>query len=89
MQREVIDGYFFEEASVDQLAARRNVSESTIYNHKALAQKRMHDDEAFFAALHRLGAVRDRARADAHARRCPDGRLPDGRRSVLIDDCAA
>lgn len=89
MQREVIDGYFFEEASVDQLAARRNVSESTIYNHKALAQKRMHHDDAFFAVLHRLGAVRDRARADAHARRCPDGRLPDGRRSVLIDDRAA
>lgn len=89
VQQEVIDGYFFEEASVSQLAVRRNVSESTIYNHKALAQKRMHDDDAFFGALHRLGAVRDRARAEAHAQRYPDGRLPDGRRSVVIDDRAA
>jgi RNA polymerase sigma factor (sigma-70 family) len=38
-QREVITGYFFEEASVPTLAERRNVSESTIYNQKAQARR--------------------------------------------------
>lgn len=88
-QREVITGYFFEEADVQELAARRDVSESTIYNHKAQAQQRLHDDDVFFGALRSLGAVRGEVRAVEHAKRCPEGRLPDGRRSVLIDDCAA
>lgn len=87
-QREVIAGYFFEERSVEQLAGSSGVSESTIYNHKAMAQKRLEDDDVFFTALQGLGHVRDAARRRALAERYPDGRLPDGRRLVSIEQAA-
>lgn len=83
-QAEVVNGYFFEQATIESLAARRNVSESTIYNQKAEAQRKLEADDGFFAALYGLGAVRDRARAQAIQQKYPDGRLPDGRRIVHI-----
>lgn len=87
-QREVITGYFFEEASVPTLAERRDVSESTIYNQKAQAEKKLHDDDLFFSALISLDRVRDRARAASIAASHPDGLMPDGRRIVSINDAA-
>lgn len=83
-QAEVINSVFFEQTPVETLAAQRQVSPSTIYNHKAQAQRKMHDDDCFFAALCSLGVIRDRARAQALAEKYPDGRLPDGRRIVHI-----
>lgn len=87
-QREVITGYFFEEAAVPVLAERRGVSESTIYSHKAQAEKSLHEDDVFFSALISLDRVRDRARAQELAEKYPDGRLPDGRRIVSIEAAA-
>jgi DNA-directed RNA polymerase specialized sigma24 family protein len=87
-ERNVIDSYFFEELTVPQLADRHAVAPSTVYNQKANAQARLHADDVFFAALHALNRVRDRARATRIAERYPDGRLPDGRRCVVIDDAA-
>ena len=82
--REVITGYFFEEVPVPALAEGRRVSESTIYNQKAQAEKKLHDDDLFFSALISLGRVRDQARAKSIAERYP-GR---GRRIVSIDAAA-
>ena len=87
-QRDVIRAYFFAGDSVDEIAARRRVSESTIYNTKSQAQRKLHDDECFFVALYNLGKVRDRARAKYIVERYPEGRLPDGRRVVVIDQAA-
>jgi len=84
-EREVIDGYFFQEEQVDVMAATRGVSESTIYNQKVRAQRRLEDDDVFFSALVSLRRVRDRARAQHLKSACPDGVLPDGRRLVVID----
>lgn len=84
-QREVVTGYFFQETAVTDLAARRGVSESTIYNHKAQAEKKLHDDDAFFSALISLERVRDRARMESLAEKYPDGVLQDGRRIVHIE----
>ena len=87
-QKAVIEGYFFQQASVPDLAAHRGVSPSTIYNTKQQAQARLRADDCFFAALYGIGVVRDRARALALAVRYPDGRMPDGRRIVHIDHAA-
>jgi RNA polymerase sigma factor (sigma-70 family) len=87
-QREVIDGYFFKEIDVPQLAEERGVSSSTVYNQKAAAQATMHGDDVFFSALHALNRVRDRARAKHLAETYPDGVMPDGRRIVVIDSAA-
>lgn len=87
-QQEVITEYFFAGTPVDEIAARRGVSESTIYNHKAQAQSSLRDDDLFFAGLHTLGMVRDRVRAKEISLRYPDGRLPDGRRIVSIEIAA-
>ncbi|HTQ67800.1 MAG TPA: hypothetical protein VMI13_03830 [Solirubrobacteraceae bacterium] len=84
-QREVIDGVFYKEITVPDLAHRRDVSPSTIYNHKAKAQETLRADDAFFSKLHSLHCVRDRVRAERLAATYPDGVLPDGRRIVHID----
>jgi predicted DNA-binding protein YlxM (UPF0122 family) len=84
-QREVITGYFFEEAAVPDLAERRGVSESTIYNHKSQAEKKLHDDDVFFSALISLERVRDRARSESLAAKYPGGQYPGGRRIVHIE----
>ena len=65
---------------IGDLAATRKVTESTIYNHKAQAQRKLHDDDRFFLALVGLGVVRDRARADDIRARYPDGRQQGLRR---------
>lgn len=87
-QREVVNGYFFAEMKVPELAAKRNVSTSTIYNQKATAEKTLHDDDVFFSALFSLRRVRDKARAQRLASTYPGGVLPDGRRLVIIDEAA-
>lgn len=83
-QRETINALFFEDISPEELAERRGVSRSTIDNTKAQATVRLHGDDVFFVALHRLGAVRDAARDAELRRRYPDGVLPDGRRIVSM-----
>lgn len=83
-QAEVINGVFLEQHEPEALATIRKVSPSTIYNQKAMAQRKLYDDDDFFLALFKLGAVRDRARAESLAAKYPDGRLPDGRRIVHI-----
>jgi RNA polymerase sigma factor (sigma-70 family) len=87
-QREVIDSYFFNDSEVPDIAARRRVSESTVYNQKARAQDTLKHDDVFFSALYSLQRVRDRARAQKLTATYPDGVLPDGRRLVLIDNAA-
>lgn len=87
-QREIVEGYFYEERTVPELAHRRNVAQSTVYNQKAKAQKTLFEDDVFFSALYALREVRNRARAKALAAAYPDGRLPDGRRIVVIDEAA-
>jgi DNA-directed RNA polymerase specialized sigma24 family protein len=53
-QRDVIDRYFFDEVDVPEIAARRAVAPSTVYNQKASAQTTLHDDDVFFSALYSL-----------------------------------
>ena len=48
----------------------------------------MERDDCFFTALYQLGILRDRTRAAEIAARYPNGRLPDGRRIVVIDQAA-
>lgn len=88
-EREVIEGHYFDETPVADLASRRRVSPSTVYNQKNKAEKKLRADDPFFTALRALGQVRDAARAEQIRAAHPDGRLPDGRRIVLIDDKAA
>jgi hypothetical protein len=88
VQAEVIDGIFFQGHTPEDLAHRRSCSRSTIYNNKAKATHNMEQDDCFFAALFRLGILRDQTRAEDIRRRYPDGRHPSGRRIVLIDEAA-
>lgn len=87
-EREVISQYYFREIGVSEIASDAGTAESTVYNQKAAAQRRLHDDDVFFFGLARLDRVRDQARAKALAARYPDGLLPDGRRIVSIDAAA-
>ena len=84
VQREVIDRYFYEDEDVPDIATRRGVSPSTIYNQKATAQKTLGADDVFFSALYSLQRVRDKVRAEQLAEAYPDGVMPDGRRIVVI-----
>lgn len=87
-QRDVIDGYYFRESPVVQIAARRGVSESTVYTQKRQAEQHLLDDDRFFHLLHGLGRVRDQARARLIEAKYPGGLRPDGRRHVVISDAA-
>jgi hypothetical protein len=87
-QADAIDSHYLQEIPVRQLASLRRKSPSTIYNSMAQAERSLAADDGFFLALHRLGAVRDEVRAAAIRERYPDGRLPDGRRIVVIDRAA-
>ena len=88
-QAEIIDSYFFEQLPVADIASARRVSPSTIYNAKVSAQRNLHDDPCFFSALVKMHIVRDEVRARELRERYPDGKLPDGRRIVHINDLAA
>lgn len=88
VQAEVIDGLFFQERTPENLADLRGCARSTIYNNKAKATGNMEQDDCFYAALFRLGILRDQTRAAEIKRRYPDGRHPSGRRIVLIDEAA-
>jgi hypothetical protein len=87
-QAEVIDGLFFRSRTANEMAIQRKVARSTIDNQKLQATRRLERDDGFFSALHDLGIVRDRARAEEIRARYPDGRLRDGRRIVHIDEAA-
>lgn len=87
-QREVVEHIFFAMGDPADLAAKRNVATSTIYNHKAQALRNLHDDDVFFTGLYALGRVRDQARAKVMRERYPDGITADGRRIVVIDQAA-
>lgn len=87
-QRSVIEAHFYEGALAEDIAAERGVSRSTIYNTKAQALVAMRGDDCFFAALCGLRVVRDKVRERELHERYPQGRLPDGRRIVWIDQAA-
>jgi hypothetical protein len=87
-QADAINSHYLEEIPVRQLASVRRKSPSTIYNAMSQAERNLAADDGFFLALHGLGAVRDQVRAAAIRERYPDGRLPDGRRIVVIDRAA-
>ena len=66
-QRKVIDSYFFSDRQVPDIAARRRVSESTVYNQKTRAQDTLKHDDVFFSALYSVAAgARSRTGAEAH-----------------------
>jgi RNA polymerase sigma factor (sigma-70 family) len=87
-QRAVIASHFYEGMEAQDIADERGVSRSTVYNLKAQGLQKLHDDDCFFVALCGLRIVRDKVRREALAERYPDGRLPDGRRLVVIDEAA-
>lgn len=87
-QREVIDHIYFGSGDVVELADRRGIARSTVDNHKAQALSNLRGDDLLFAGLLGLGKVRDRARALALKAQYPDGKLPDGRRIVVIEEAA-
>jgi DNA-directed RNA polymerase specialized sigma24 family protein len=87
-QAAVINGRFFEDRTPHELALARKVSRSTIYNHTAQALRNMEQDDCFFSVLVQLGILRDATRRAEIAARYPDGRLPDGRRIVVIGEAA-
>ena len=88
VQAEVINGLFFQDQDAAQLALARSCSRSTIYNNSAKAKKNMENDDCFYIALFQLGILRDQTRAAEICARYPSGRLPDGRRIVVIDQAA-
>jgi DNA-directed RNA polymerase specialized sigma24 family protein len=88
-QREVIDACYYEEVDVADVAAAREVSASTVYNQRSQAHRRMSEDDVFFSRLYALQEVRDHARARYLREAYPDGRLPDGRRLVVLTQEAA
>jgi DNA-directed RNA polymerase specialized sigma24 family protein len=87
-QRSVIEAHFYEGALPEDIAAEHGVTRSTIYNTKAQALVALHGDDCFFAALCGLRVVRDKVRERELHDRYPQGRLPDGRRIVWIDQAA-
>lgn len=70
------------------IAQSRGISSSTVYNHKAQAQKRLANDDIWFMALWALGKVRDHVRAERLKALPREQLLPDGRRRVIIDEAA-
>lgn len=87
-QQAVIEKHFYGGLEPQQIAAEAGVSRSTVYNHQAQALRNLHEDDCFFMALCGMRVVRDSARRTNLMARHPDGRLPDGRRMVYIDNAA-
>lgn len=87
-QGQVIEALYLHEIKAATLATSRKVSRSTIDNHHAQAKVTMAADDGFFLRLSALGIVRDAARAADIQRRYPEGRMPDGRRRIVITDAA-
>jgi len=87
-QGDVIEALYLREIKAASLAATRNLALSTIHNHSSQARENLRQDDTFFLRLHALGIVRDRARALDIERRYPGGRMPDGRRRVVIEEVA-
>jgi DNA-directed RNA polymerase specialized sigma24 family protein len=83
-QQQVIQNVVLGDCPADELAARRGVTRSTIYNLKAQAEKRLTNDDLFFVELSNLRAVRDSARLSYVVAKHPHGYLLDGRRRVVI-----
>lgn len=83
-QQQVIDYVVLGDHSPQELADRRRVKRSTIYNLKHQAEARLERDDVFFVELHHLRVVRDHARLSYISARHPDGHLSDGRRRIAI-----
>lgn len=87
-QQAIIEAEFYEGKRAGEIAQERGIARSTVYNHKAQALRNLHDDDCFFMALCGMEIVRDAVRRDRILEKCPDGRLPDGRRIVFIQNAA-
>ena len=83
-QQQVIDYVVLGDHSPQELADRRRVKRSTIYNLRNQAEDRLERDDVFFVELHHLRVVRDYARLAYISARHPDGHLADGRRRIAI-----
>lgn len=83
-QQQVIDYVVLGDYTQQELADRRRVKRSTVYNLRAQAEDRLERDDVFFVELHNLRVVRDHARLAYISARHPDGHLSDGRRRIPI-----
>jgi DNA-directed RNA polymerase specialized sigma24 family protein len=83
-QQQVIEYVVLGDYAPQELADRRRVKRSTIYNLRNQAEDRLERDDVFFVELHHLRVVRDRARLAYISARHPDGHLTDGRRRIAI-----
>ncbi len=88
-QGEVVRSLYLDEIEAATLAGATGISRSTVHNHAAQGRANLRQDDRFFLRLHALGIVRDRARKAAVERRYAGGRMPDGRRRVVIEEEAA
>ena len=83
-QQQVIEYVVLGDYSPQELADRRRVKRSTIYNLRDQAEDRLERDDVFFVELHHLRVVRDQARLAYISAQHPDGHLADGRRRIAI-----
>lgn len=83
-QHQVIEYVVLGDYSPQELADRRRVKRSTIYNLQTQGEARLEHDDMFFVELHRLRIVRDHARLAYISSHYPDGHLQDGRRRIAI-----
>jgi hypothetical protein len=83
-QQQVIEYVVLGDYSPQELADRRHVKRSTIYNLKNQAEDRLERDDVFFVELHHLRIERDNARLAYISAQHPDGHLSDGPRRIAI-----
>jgi Sigma-70, region 4 len=85
-QRDVLERYYYDRISLDQIACDWGRASSTARNTKIQAEAKLRSDDIFFTALAAVGIVRGSARFEAIRSRYPDGRpTGEGRRRVVID----